>query len=187
MMHPYEAAMAWLTLGTLREIKHALRYNGYGDDYDDDDEVHDPTSNEIHTIVQCNVEPPFHDQQQMMETLRHRLDFVCEISTRWDTLGTSVMMAMIWTSSTSSSSSLPSPLLFRIQSLAEAKQWHLAFPHVTHLLMPATTMKDNNQDEDNEAYVAEPEATSLDCFVALQYGFRLLSMLTNHPLEHVKF
>jgi hypothetical protein len=83
MMHPYEAAVAWLTLGTFREIKHALQYNGYGDDYDDDDEVDDPTSNEIHTIVQSNVEPPSHDQQQMMETLRHRLDFVCEISTRW--------------------------------------------------------------------------------------------------------
>jgi hypothetical protein len=68
MMHPYEAAMVWWTSGTLREIKHALQYNGYGDDYDDDDEVDDPSSNEIHTMDQGNVEQRSHDQQQMMET-----------------------------------------------------------------------------------------------------------------------
>jgi hypothetical protein len=65
----------------------------------------------------------------------------------------------------------------RMQSLAVAKQWYLAFPHVTQLLMPATTLMHNNHDNDNEAHVVEPETTSLDCFVALQCGFRLLSML----------
>jgi hypothetical protein len=126
---------------------------------------------------QGNVEQPSHDQQQMMETLRHRLDFVCEISTRWDTLGSSIMVAIICTSLSSPSSSLSSSVLSRIQSLAVAKQWYLAFPHVTQLLMPATTLMHNNHDDDNEAHVAEPETTSLDCFVALQYGFCLLSML----------
>jgi hypothetical protein len=43
--------------------------------------------------------------------------------------------------------------------------------------MPATTLMHSNLDDDNEAHVAEPETTSLDCFVALQYGFCLLSML----------
>jgi hypothetical protein len=42
--------------------------------------------------------------------------------------------------------------------------------------MPATTLMHSNHDDDNEAHVAEPETTSLDCFVALQHGFRLLSM-----------
>jgi hypothetical protein len=177
MMHPCEAAVAWWTSGTLREIKHALQYNGYGDDYDDDDEVDDPSSNEIHTMDQGNVEQPSHDQQQMMKTLRHRLDFVCELSTRWDTLGSSILVAIIWTSLSSPSSSLSSPVLSRIQSLAVAKQWYLAFPHVTQLLMPATTLMHNNHDNDNEAHVVEPETTSLDCFVALQCGFHLLSIL----------
>jgi hypothetical protein len=82
MMHPNEAAVAWWTSSTLMETIHALQYNGYGDNDDDDDEVDDPSSNEIHTMDQGNVEQPSHDQQQMMETLRHRLDFVCELSTR---------------------------------------------------------------------------------------------------------
>jgi hypothetical protein len=69
-------------------------------------------------------------------------------------------------SSSSSSSSLPSPLLSLIQSLAVAKQSYLAFPHVEHLLMPATTLIDSNHDDDSEAHVPEPETTSLDCFVA---------------------
>jgi hypothetical protein len=90
MMHPYEAAVAWWTSGTLREIKHALQYNGYGDD--DDDEVDDPSTNEI-------------------QTLRHRLDFVCEVSTRWDTLGSSMMVAIICTSLSSPLSSLSSSVL----------------------------------------------------------------------------
>jgi hypothetical protein len=88
-----------------------------------------------------------------------------------------MMVAIIWTSLSSPSSSLSSSVLSRIQSLAVAKQWYLAFPHVTHLLMAATTLMHNNHDNNNEAHVVEPETTSLECFVALQCGFRLLSML----------
>jgi hypothetical protein len=47
--------VAWWTSGTLVETIHALQYNGYGDDDNDDDEVDDPSSNEIHTMDQGNV------------------------------------------------------------------------------------------------------------------------------------
>jgi hypothetical protein len=75
-------------------------------------------------------------------------------------------MSVSSSSSSSLPSSLPSPLLSLIQSLAVAKQSYLAFPHVEHLLMPASTLIDSNHDDDSEAHVAEPETTSLDCFVA---------------------